>query len=168
MKHVKWVGLLLAVFCLTCTMAQAEPTKQAGPSLYQRLGEQPGINLLVDSFIFKLKQDKQIGHYFAKTDWTHFKKCFGGWVAATSGGPGTGMCKNMKEHYKGMKMSNADFDAWLADFGWAADHNAVGKWQKQQLMEKLAAMRPGMVDAKAGGKQPAPKGKKTTKPAPKH
>ena len=36
---------MLAVWL--AALAQAEPAKQGGPTLYQRLGEQPGINLLV-------------------------------------------------------------------------------------------------------------------------
>jgi len=152
MKLAKGIGLLLVVLCLTSTRAQA-----AG-SLYQRLGEEPGIRLLVDSFVGRVAADARVNKKFAKANIPRLKKCLVELIVQLGGGPKKYSCRSMKDSHKGMKITDAEFNAAVQDFVWAENKHAVGKSEQKQLAKALLATRKDIVEvsgpaAKAGTKK---------------
>lgn len=184
MKHLKWVGLFVAAILLTGIQAQAQdkpaPTS-GGPTLYQRMGEAPGVRLLVDSLVFKMKSDKRVGH-LVKNNVDGFKKCMGQCITMVAGGPkiqcntkagcpackgktcatcpkgkaAPGKCACAGCALKAMHFTGHQWDAMMEDLGWAAEHNAIGKWQKDQLMAGMKHVR-AMVVVKSAAAPAAPK-----------
>lgn len=190
MKHLKWVGLFVAAMLLTGIQGYAQEKaapKATGASLYQRLGEAPGVRLLVDSLVFKMKSDKHCAD-LVKTNPDGFKKCMGQCITMVAGGPkinctanaGCPGCKTPCPKgkatcakctcagcaLKAMHITGAQWDAMMADLGWAADHNAIGAWQKTQLLKGMAHVRPMLVGKTAAAK-PAAKPVKKAAAAPK-
>lgn len=61
-------------------------------------------------------------------------------AAAAKGGP--------KDAFKGLKMTDAEWDPFVASFKAALDENGVGETEQADLIALLAPMRDDLVDAK--------------------
>ncbi|HXD83997.1 MAG TPA: group 1 truncated hemoglobin, partial [Rudaea sp.] len=61
------------------------------------------------------------------------------------GGPCVYSGRSMEEAHSGLNLSNADFDAFVADLIAALDDVHVAKTGQQKLLALLAPMRPQIV-----------------------
>ena len=126
--------------------AAAVDTAAAAPkSLYDRLGGKEAITVVIDDFVANVAADKRINARFAKTNIPHLKQMLVDQVCSATGGPCTYTGKNMKDAHKGMKITDADFNALVEDLTQSLDKHNVGAQEKTELLTALGSMKGDIV-----------------------
>jgi len=143
--------------------ASAEPAKPK--SLFDRLGGKDAIAKVVDAAVKNIADDKRINKFFAKTvkdpkKVDALKANLVDQICQATGGPCEYKGKDMKAAHKGMKIKEADFQAFVEDVTKALDSAGVGAQEKQELLDALGGMKGNIVEA-----APAAKGAASAKPA---
>jgi hemoglobin len=120
-------------------------------SLYDRLGGEPGITKVVDDFVANVVTDPKIKEphkkHFREGDVAGLKRKLIEQVGEATGGPQKYTGKSMKEAHRGLGITNADFDALVADLVQALDNNQVGKGEQTELLNILGGLRKEVVEA---------------------
>ena len=116
-------------------------------SLYSRIGGQAAIVAVVDQLAVNIAADHRISGLFADTDMAAFKAKLVDQVCMMSGGPCRYGGPGMHAAHAGRHISDADFDAFMADLVAALDHFNVPASEKAELLALLAPMRRDIVGA---------------------
>ena len=141
--------------------AIAEVVADAGPvvedaapapkSLFERLGGQDGVKAVVDKFVENVTQDPAVNKSFKNTKGPKleaFKKNLVDQVCEVTGGPCKYAGKDMKSAHKGMKITEAQFDALVMDLKLALGELKVGDAEQGEVIEKLAPLKEDIVETK--------------------
>jgi hemoglobin len=115
-------------------------------TLYERLGGSAALTAVVDDFVANVAADQKINHFFAKTDIPTFKKNLTDQLCAATGGGCTYSGKDMKTAHAGLGISNADWDALVADLGKSLNKFKVKKADQTALVALLAPMKGDVVE----------------------
>lgn len=126
-----WVGVV------SCSSTASE--KQS--ALYFQLGEQAGLERLVDRFIQNIAKDQQIFPYFAKASVSHFRQGFITHICDISGGPCKYHGDNMVDIHTGMKITEADFNRVVELLVEAMEQENISYSIQNKLLAKLAVLR---------------------------
>jgi hemoglobin len=161
MQIVRGLGLLLLGAALLTAPAMAaapkkaapkkaapaadKPATPAGPSLYQRLGEEPGIAHLVDAFVGKVATDKRVNGRFKKSNIPKLKQRFVALIAQLGGGPQKYGPVDLHRTHAGMGCTAGEFNAIVEDFVWAENKVHIDKWSQKQLNKALGGTRGQIV-----------------------
>jgi hemoglobin len=149
---------------ITETVSDAGPEDAAPPeppqpkSLYERLGAKEGITKVVDSFIKNLTSNDLTKKRFAKLPKDRlekFRKNLIDQICKESGGDCEYTGKTMKEAHKGMKITEAEWNATVSALKAALEENKVPENEQNDLIAAIAPMKEDILDAK-----PKPAGKK--------
>jgi hemoglobin len=116
-------------------------------SLYSRIGGQAAIVAVVDQLAANITADRRISGFFAGTDMAAFKARLVDQLCMVSGGPCRYGGPDMRAAHAGRHISDADFDALIADLAAALDHFNVPAGEKAELLGLLAPMRRDIVGA---------------------
>jgi hemoglobin len=173
LRRLALVGLiaLLAAGCMEGSKPEASRLKRSnapGPiplssktteTLYTRLGGKPAITKVVDDLIAIVIEDPRIKdehkeHFKKEDSAAELKKKLVDQLGEATGGPEKYTGKNMTDAHKGMKITDADFDALADDVGKALDKNNVGPKEKKELMDMLGPMRKDVVEKPAEKENP--------------
>jgi len=127
------------------TPAPAAPAAAAGPSLYERLGGQPAITAVVDSFVNLVAADTRINALFRGVDIPNLKRLLAEQICQATGGPCTYSGRSMREAHRGMSITNRQFDALVGDLVAALDAFRVPATEKSELLTALGGMRRDIV-----------------------
>jgi hemoglobin len=147
---------------ITETVADAGPEDAAPPeppkpkSLYDRLGGKEAITKVVDSFIKNVAGNDVTKKRFAKLSKERvekFRKNLIDQVCKESGGDCEYTGKPMKEAHKGMKITEAEWNATVAALKAALDENKVPENEQNDLIAAIAPMKEDIVEAKPKGKK---------------
>jgi len=115
-------------------------------SLYSRIGGRAAIVAVVDQLATNIAADRRISGFFAATDMAAFKVGLVDQLCMMTGGPcryaGPGMRAVHARH-----ITDADFDAFIADLVAALEHFNVPPREKEELLGLLAPMRRNIVGA---------------------
>jgi hemoglobin len=125
--------------------AEAPP---APPSLYARLGGKDGIAGIIDAFMEDMAADKRIKKSFAKTKGPaldHFKAMLAEQLCEATGGGCKYSGKSMGDAHSGMKITGAQFDAFVSDFQLALEEKQVAKEDEQQVLDLLNMLKDQIV-----------------------
>jgi hemoglobin len=114
-------------------------------SLYDRLGQLPAIQAVVDDFVANVAADTRINKRFAQTDVPRLKKNLVDQVCQATGGPCTYTGLDMKTAHTGMKITDAEWDALVEDLVKSLDKFNVGEKEKSDLLAILGPMKPDVV-----------------------
>ena len=142
---------------------QATPAPLAPPSLYQRLGEKPGITAVVDDFVGNVAADRRINQYFKRTKLPNFKMLLVEQLCAGTGGPCQYSGRSMKDAHEGMKINEAAFAALVEDLQKSLNKFKVPAQEQNDLLAILGPMKADIVTAPKA----SPIVKATTKPTTK-
>lgn len=115
------------------------------PSLYQRLGGKPAIEIVVDRFVGNVAADPVINKRFAKTDIPKLKRELVDQLCQASGGPCTYKGKDMVAAHKGMNITSAEFNAMGGDMAKALDSAKVPSKEKHEVLSLLGSMQKDIV-----------------------
>lgn len=117
----------------------------ADSSLYTRLGGKDAITAVIDDFVANVAADKRINARFANTNIPHLKQMLVDQVCQASGGPCTYTGKNMRDAHRGMKITEADFNALVEDLTKSLDKFKVPEREKTELLTALGGMKGDIV-----------------------
>jgi hemoglobin len=129
-------------------VASADDKKPADKSLYERLGKLDAIKAVTHEFVGNVAADKRINKFFAKTDVKKLEGNLVDQICEATGGPCKYKGKSMKDAHKGMKITEADFNALVEDLVKALDKFKVGEKEKGELLGALGGMKGDIVTAK--------------------
>jgi hemoglobin len=140
------VAGVLAVAFAGCAQMGAQPAaKPADKTLYERLGGQKAIEAVIDDFIGNVAADARINKRFANANIPRLKKNLVDQVCQVSGGPCRYTGLSMKEAHRGMKITDAEFNALVEDLVKSLDKFKVPAREKNELLTPLAKMKGDIV-----------------------
>ncbi|GHE91813.1 group I truncated hemoglobin [Thalassotalea profundi] len=132
------VIILLTFSVFSCSSIKESAEQQ---TLYQALGQQQGIERLVNIFIKKLGQDKQIFPYFAKASVSHFRQGFISHICEASDGPCQYEGDNMVDIHTGMNINEADFNRVVELLVLAMEEAGIDYPIQNKVLAKFAPLR---------------------------
>lgn len=149
-SHILFTTLLSLSVCVSA-FAQMD-TKMKEKSLYERLGGKPAITAVVEDFVGRAAGNPKVNFLrdgkFAHIDVARLKMLLVDFVCQATSGPERYTGRNMKEAHKGMKITNAEFDALAADLAASLDKFKVPAKEKNELLAIVASTRGDIVEKK--------------------
>ena len=147
--RIRQLGLviMLALAIAACGGGKKADTtaKAEEKSLYDRLGGKDAITKVVDDFVNTAASDDKIKQFFANTEAPAFKAKLVDQICEATGGPCKYTGKDMKTAHTGMKITEDDFNAVVADLVKSLDKFNVPEKEKTELLTALAAMKGDIV-----------------------
>jgi hemoglobin len=143
------IGTLVAMAALAAGCGggmQGGTTMMEKKSLYDRLGGKPAITAVVDDFIGNVAGDTRINKRFATVDIPRLKTMLVNQICQASGGPCTYTGASMKDAHKGMKITDAEFNALVEDLVKSLDKFKVPAQEKGELLAALGGMKGDIVN----------------------
>ncbi|HET9276593.1 MAG TPA: group 1 truncated hemoglobin [Flavitalea sp.] len=122
-----------------------ESTANQERSLYQRLGEEPGLRKIVNDVLDKNLDNPRIGHYFKKVDMPKLKQLVFEFFSMGIGGPHLYTGRDMLTAHTGMNISDEDFESANEDTLLALDENGVGTAEKNEVIAILNSMKADVI-----------------------
>ena len=99
------------------------------------------MSAIVASFLDNLFADKRLKRAFARTKpglrRDHFKQLLEDQICEIAGGGCQYRGKTMSDAHAGMRITDAQFDAFVSDLQLALEEKQVSKEDQQQLLEQL-------------------------------
>ncbi len=126
-------------------------------SLWDRLGGEAMVTLLVDDFVSRVAKDaavnfsrKNEGREWPGTpaEVTALRKQLVQWVSSVTNGPHKYSGKPMKDAHIGMKISNAQFTALVLDLKASLDLCKVSQAEQDELLGIVSGLRADIVEVK--------------------
>ncbi|WP_425259014.1 group I truncated hemoglobin [Rubrivivax sp. RP6-9] len=128
----------------TPSKASAYPVAPA-PGLYQALGEQVGIQVLMDDFVRRLMSEVRFGDRFTGTKPDLLSKRLTEQVCVLSGGPCVYKGASMKDSHADMGITRAEFNLLVEVLQQAMDARDIPFVRQNQLLAVLAPMHRDVV-----------------------
>jgi len=154
----------LAVVGFGCKDAEHKDTKPAmtkesmpTKSLYERLGGEGALTLVVDDFVNRAAGDPAVNFTRKGTgmEWNatpenvaKLKKRLVQFIGMATGGPQKYEGKAMKPSHAGMKITSAEFDALAKDLIASLDKFKVPQREKDELIAVVASTKGDIVEMK--------------------
>lgn len=136
-------------------MAQQANTAPARPSLWDRLGGEGTITLVVDELVSKAMKNPRINFTRRGTgkQWepnpenvSKVKRQIILWISSISGGPLKYENKDMKSVHEKMQISAAEFDAFIFEMKAALDKYFVSPAEMNELVKRVEELKKVIVD----------------------
>lgn len=135
----------LIVLALLLTGCASPPEGDA--SLYQALGQQPGLTRIVEGMLLNVARDPRIVAHFDNVDIERLRDKLVEQFCIETGGPCTYTGDDLAEVHKGLNITPSDFNALVEDLIAAMDAEAVPVPTQNRLLARLARQR-GQVIAR--------------------
>jgi len=142
-RGVMIVAVVLGVY--GCASMESAPPN----TLYKRLGGRDGIAIVVGDFVGNMAADSRVNARFKDmkpAEIEKFKSYLADQICDAAGGPCSYVGKDMKEAHKGMKITEAEWNATVENLGKALDKNKVDAKEKQELISAIAPMKGDIVN----------------------
>lgn len=133
-----------------CTSREAPAPAPNVPPLYVRLGGQPVLVAVVDDFVSMVKSDRRVNRRFRNADLVHLKASLLDQFCAVAGGPCQYTGKSMNEAHKGMRISDAEFNAVVQDLRRSLSLHNVTIELQSEVVALLEPMRDDVVPSPRG------------------
>lgn len=150
MKFMRILIVTLALFMLGQPAVAGEEAAAAGPTLYERMGGMDGVNAIVGDTIALHLENADIAHYFEGVDLAMLQAHVAAFFAAGTGGPNKYEGRDMTTTHATMNMSDADFDAAVADVLKAVSMNVEDEAVATEVNAILQSLRPAVMGATEG------------------
>jgi hemoglobin len=138
------LAVTVAAMLTGCSSMEGSRT-MASPSLYERLGGKPAITAVVDDFVGNVASDTRINQRFAGADIPRLKARLVDQVCEATGGPCKYTGASMRDAHKGMKITEAEFNALVEDLTKSLDKFKVPAREKGELLGALGGMKADIV-----------------------
>ena len=147
------VGVVMVAGTVTgCAMAIPVPTGGGGqtaePTLYKRLGGREAISLVVADFVANVAADNRINARFKGLNPVALEKLksnLADQMCEATGGPCAYLGRDMKTTHKGMKVTDAEWDATVEALVKSLDKFKVPAKEKGELLALLGPMKADIV-----------------------
>ena len=144
-----FAALAAAMSLSACTNMMAPPPPPvaavAAPSLYQRLGGQPAIVAVVDDAVGNIAGDPRINRFFARANVPRLKQGLVDQICQATGGPCVYKGPPMEVVHRGMRITDADFNALAEDLVRTLNKFKVPPREQQELLGILGPLKPTIV-----------------------
>ena len=120
-------------------------------SLYERIGGNNAIAMVVDRFSDEIVKNPKLNVNPALRDWNKTGQLAGLkfmrtlWVCQATGGPFSYTGKDMHEAHKDLHLTSAEFDEVGAEIGRALDHFNVPEREKNEVLAAIVAHKGEVV-----------------------
>lgn len=147
------------------------PANPPSRTLWERLGGESGVRKIVDEFVVLAVADLRVDftrggkHPLTAETAAHLKKELVDFVSQAAGGPYRYAGRGMKEEHRGMAITDAEFDALVADLKQSLRRNQVPPEDADALLGLAEATRKDIVEP-PGPKPPGPAIPADKKPGP--
>ena len=142
---MKSMRILIVTLLLLGQSAFAGEPAADGPTLYERLGSWDGINQIVGDTIAYHMENEAIAHYFEGVDLEKLQGHVTAFFAAGTGGPSKYEGRDMTSTHAAMNMSEADFDAAVADVLKAVKANGKDESVQADVKAILYSLKPAVM-----------------------
>lgn len=136
-------------FCKTWTVALlftlAAAAHAQSNTLYQSLGEKPGIAALASDFVDRMKAHPRIGTMFDKIKPAYLKEQIADQFCEVSGGPCQYDGETMKNSHAELGIDKAQFNLVVEILQAAMDAQGIPFTAQNQLLAKLAPMHRDII-----------------------
>ena len=129
-----------------CASMGAETT--AAPSLYKRLGGREGIAIVVGDFVANMAADARVNARFKDMKPPRSRKLksnLADQICDATGGPCSYLGRDMKTTHKGMKITEAEWNATVENLVKALDKNNVPPRPSRSCSAALGPMKKDIV-----------------------
>jgi hemoglobin len=132
------------------TDADAAPAAPVPPPLYVRLGGKDGVSAIVDALVDDLFADKRLQRAFAKVKKNaakreHFKQELEDQICEMTAGACQYHGKTMSDEHGAMRITAAQFDAFVGDLRLALEEKQVAIDDQQQLLDQFNMLKDQIV-----------------------
>jgi hemoglobin len=144
------VVTLSLIIAAAASVAQA----QAKKSLYDRIGGEKALTAVVDDFVARAAANPKVnflrnGAFAASSAFvSQLKGHLVAFLGQAFGGPQKYAGRSMKEAHKGMRITQAEFDALAGDLKATLEKHKVGKAEMDEIMKIAASTAGDIVEAK--------------------
>ena len=129
------IGLLLALLVVSLNLAAcATMSDPPPPTLYKRLGGREGIAIVVADFVTNMAADSRVNARFKDMKGPEIEKLksnLSDQICDATGGPCSYVGRDMKTTHKGMKITEAEWNATVENLVKALDKHKVGAKEKR-------------------------------------
>ena len=128
---------------------QAQVQAQTVPvdALYQQLGGQSGLVMLMDELMTRLLADPRMQPFFKDVDQPHVKEQLVAQFCEVAGGPCRLKESNMKKVHAGIDITRTDFNALVEVLQESMDARGILFATQNRLLARLAPMHREIVNA---------------------
>nr|WP_320166618.1 group 1 truncated hemoglobin [uncultured Methylophaga sp.] len=120
-------------------------SKHNQASLYEKLGGEEGVAVIVNNLTINIGHDQQIFHYFAEANVTRFKKNLTQHLCAISDGPCQYEGDSMEQIHHGMDINERDFNHLVDLLIDAMDEAGISHPTQNLLLARLAPLRQQII-----------------------
>ena len=138
-------ALVSAVLAASAAFA-APAAAQTDDSLYQQLGGQPALVVLMDDFMIRLLADRRMAPFFKDVDHKHVKAQLVAQFCEVSGGPCKLKGPDMKKAHSGFDVSKGDFNALVEVLQQSMDAQGIGFGTQNKLLARLAPLHREIIN----------------------
>ena len=136
--------LLIIALLLALSACAQQPPKD--DSLYRALGEQAGIEAVVEGMLLKIASDTRIVQHFEDVDIQRLRDKLVEQFCMEAGGPCTYTGDSMEESHTGLDLTPSDFNALVENLQAAMTDQGVAITTQNLLLARLAPMREQIID----------------------
>lgn len=136
--------LSIIVLLLALSACAQQPPRD--DSLYRALGEQPGIEAVVEGMLLKIAADPRIVHHFEDVDIQRVRDKLVEQFCMEAGGPCTYSGDSMEESHTGLNLTPSDFNALVENLQAAMTEQGIAIPAQNRLLARLAPMRGQIID----------------------
>jgi methyl-accepting chemotaxis protein len=122
--------------------------ERGAQSLYDRLGGADAIQAAVEGFYDRVLADRDVAHFFAKTNLAWLKKRQAQFLAQALGGPAEYKGRSMRRAHAGLGIGPADFATIAAHLGATLRDLGVQPALIDEVVAVVAPLEPEIVEAK--------------------
>jgi hemoglobin len=135
----------IAVFLIVTLLAGCATFSSPKDQLYRDLGEQSGIEQIVDGLLDNIARDDRIFDVFKDTKIEHLRTMLIEQFCNLSGGPCEYTGVSMEKSHGGLHITEAQFNALVEDLILAMEHEHISVSAQNRLLALLAPMRPQII-----------------------
>lgn len=136
----------VAAFTLLAACASKTLPPAMDDSLYQALGQKPGITRIVEGMLLTAVKDPRIGQHFRNVDPGLLRDKLVEKLCVEAGGPCRYTGADMAEAHKGQRIDPSEFNALVEDLIKSMDAQKVPVPAQNRLLKRLAAQRAEVIN----------------------
>ena len=125
-------------------MDNATTTTQK-PTLYERLGGEPGVRKIANDVLDKNLSNPLIRHHFRDIDMDKLKQLVFEFFSMGTGGPHKYTGRDMRTAHTGMKINEEEWTSGADDMISAMNDNGVGEAEKNEVLSIFDSLKGEIV-----------------------
>jgi len=136
--------LLLLAGCISCSSPN-NISSESNPSLYQKIGQKPAIDKIINNLVNIIGQDKVVFSHFAQSNVTHFKEKLSVYLCHVTDGPCEYNGDTMQDIHRGMYIDTNQFNHFVELLIGAMDASDISYPIQNELLARLAPLRESII-----------------------